>query len=101
MHRHQKLTKSKDPISKKEYYKQINYPNIPNTIRDMYIRTKIGDRLDILANKYYNDSQLWWVISIANPDIVRRDSIILNPGIEIRVPADLESILDNFESLNE
>ena len=101
MRRFQKLSKKKDKINKKEYFKQVNYPTIPHTINGIYLKTKIGDRLDILANKYYNDSQLWWVISIANPDIIRRDSITLNPGLEIRIPTNLESILDNFESLNE
>jgi phage tail protein X len=26
-----------------------------------------GDRLDLIAYNYYNDSQLWWVILDANP----------------------------------
>ena len=25
-----------------------------------------GDRLDTIAQKYYNDSTLWWIIAIAN-----------------------------------
>ena len=29
-----------------------------------------GDRLDLLAHHYYNDSRLWWRILDANPDLV-------------------------------
>ena len=28
-----------------------------------------GDRLDLLARHYYNDSRLWWRILDANPDL--------------------------------
>lgn len=28
---------------------------------------QLGDRIDLLAYKYYGDSQLWWVIMDANP----------------------------------
>lgn len=47
-----------------------------------------GDRLDLLAVHYYNDSRRWWRIVDANPDIIyghdlvvkgREGSIILIP----------------------
>jgi len=44
---------------------------------------------------------LWWIISTANPDVIRRDSFNLKSGIEIRIPQDINSILDDFEKLNE
>ena len=44
---------------------------------------------------------LWWVITTANPGVIRRDSFNLKPGIEIRIPQDIESILEDFEKLNE
>ena len=28
-----------------------------------------GDRLDLLAGRYYNDPRLWWRILDANPDL--------------------------------
>lgn len=31
---------------------------------------KEGDRLDLLARHYYNDTRLWWRIIDANPDLV-------------------------------
>ena len=43
------------------------YPNIPLQFSDNYVITTIGDRFDLLAQQYYNDSSLWWIISIANP----------------------------------
>ena len=51
------------------YFKQRFYPNIPLSENDVYVITTVGDRLDSLANSYYNDSTLWWIISIANNNI--------------------------------
>ena len=60
--------------NKKRYYKHIEYPEISREINDLYITTSFGDRLDTLANLYYGDSSLWWIISCGNPGVVRRDS---------------------------
>ena len=42
------------------------YSSIPEHDTDVYIITQYGDRLDLLAYKYYNDSTLWWYIAKAN-----------------------------------
>ena len=62
--------------------------------------TGASDRLDILANQYYKDVDLWWIIATANPDVIRRDSLCLKPGIQIRIPSDINSVLSDFEEIN-
>jgi hypothetical protein len=84
----------------KSYYKPIQYPSIPLSVRDIYILTTVGDRLDSLANHFYNDVSLWWVIATANPDIIRKDSYNLKPNLEIRIPVNISQILSNFENIN-
>ena len=42
------------------------YSSIPESDDDIYIITQYGDRLDLLAYKYYNDTTLWWYIAKAN-----------------------------------
>ena len=64
------------------------------------IRTTVGDRLDSLAEQYYNDVRLWWIISTANPHVVRNDSYALKPNLEIRIPSNTNRILENFKALN-
>ena len=85
---------------KNQYYTSTLYPEIPSNIDDIYILTQVGDRLDTLANNFYQDTSLWWVISRANPDKIKRDGLLLNPGIQIRIPSNIQSILNNFENLN-
>ena len=93
--------KVKSDLNRKRYYKNIKYPEIPLSFDDIYITTTSGDRLDLFAHQFYQDVDLWWVITTANPDIIRRDSFALKPGIEIRIPQDINNILDVFEKLNE
>ena len=84
----------------KRYYRPLRYPNIPPSPNDIYIKTTVGDRLDSLAHQFYSDIRLWWVISTANPSIVRRDSYALKPNLEIRIPSNINRILKSFELLN-
>ena len=84
----------------KRIYTAIKYPEIPNSINDIYVSTVYGDRLDLLAHQFYKDVDLWWVITTANPNILRRDSLVLGEGLEIRIPSDIQTILTDFEQLN-
>ena len=86
---------------RKRYYRNIKYPEIPLTFNDIYVTTTSGDRLDNLAHQFYKNVDLWWVITTANPNVIRRDSFNLKPGIEIRIPQDIDTILENFEKINE
>tara|TARA_A100001515_G_scaffold12860_3_gene9746 strand:- start:655 stop:966 length:312 start_codon:yes stop_codon:yes gene_type:complete len=86
--------------NQKRYFRGIKYPNIPLSINDLYVITTAGDRLDLLANQFYKDVRLWWVIATANRDIVRRDSFGLKPGLEIRIPSNIQRILQDYKNLN-
>ena len=90
----------RDQVTKNRYYKNIEYPEIPISENDVYIISKGTDRLDLLAFDYYNDIKLWWVISKANPNKIQRDSLFLNPGVQIRIPSNIETIYNAFEKLN-
>lgn len=87
-------------ISEKRIYRALKYPEIPLSVEDLYITTVDGDRLDLLANQFYQDVDMWWIIATANPGVVKRDTFNLKPGLEIRVPTDIQGIMQNFESLN-
>ena len=84
----------------KRYYKNLKYPNIPLSEDDIYVVTTAEDRLDSLAHQFYNDVRLWWIIANANPDKIRRDGLLIKPGILIRIPSNIQLILNTFENLN-
>ena len=81
------------------YRSSTRYPNIPLSDDDVFLYTIRGDRLDNLAYQFYNDSTLWWVISIANPDLPN-DSLYPTLGFQLRIPSNLTKILSDFEQLN-
>jgi hypothetical protein len=83
----------------KRYYKGKIYPDVPYLETDNYVITTIGDRLDTLANSYYGDPELWWIISIANNNITK-GSIFPIPGIQLRIPIDANYVLQLFDELN-
>lgn len=59
--------------------------NISTAVTDVYIQITSADRLDKIANKFYNDATLWWIIAAANPSL-RRGSIVVPPNIILRIP---------------
>jgi len=85
---------------KKRYFKYLKYPEIPVDISDVYIITKIGERLDSLSYRYYKDPDLWWIITKANPDKLKRDSFFMPVGIQIRIPINIDNIITSFAKIN-
>tara|TARA_R110000803_G_scaffold72667_3_gene136349 strand:- start:821 stop:1165 length:345 start_codon:yes stop_codon:yes gene_type:complete len=98
MKRYKSIPTSKSN-SGKTVYTTSRYPNIPKLVSDIYVYTNIKDRYDILAQQYYGDSSLWWIISIANKDI-QQDSLTPPIGTQIRIPQNVSQIISNFEELN-
>ena len=94
------IQNKKDQFTKNRYYKNIEYPSIPVDITDVYIISRYGDRLDSMAFDFYNDSELWWIISRANPEKISRDSFFITPGKQIRIPQNINSILEKYKKLN-
>ena len=50
----------------KEYYGTTIYKKVPEKNSDMYFISQVGDRCDTLAQRFFNDSSLWWIIARMN-----------------------------------
>jgi len=86
-------------VDNKQSYQTTKYPEVPLSENDTYVYTVQGDRFDILANQYYKDSSLWWIISIANTTL-SQNSLIIPEGSQIRIPGNYNSVLNSFKQLN-
>lgn len=84
--------------SGKRYKKTIAYPEIPMNSSDIYIIGIEGDRLDILANKYYRDSRYWWIIARANN--IGNGDLTVPIGKQLRIPINYIQIVDEYITLN-
>jgi hypothetical protein len=83
----------------KRYQGVTRYPEIPEDENDIYVITTDGDRLDLLANQYYKDWSLYWIIAAANPNLPF-DSIYPILGVQLRIPANPEDVINSFNSIN-
>ena len=53
---------------------------------DIFIITQHGDRLDLLADKFYDDASLWWFIARVN----NLKTMNLEAGLSLRIPASIQ-----------
>ena len=98
MNRYQDIKKIKNSEGI-TYYRDNKYPVIPLSVNDIWVITTSEDRYDRLAQQYYNDYTLWWVISIAN-DNLPQNSLYPPEGTQIRIPTNVSEILSNYNKLN-
>jgi phage tail protein X len=106
MNRYQNIPKTK--IDGKLVYQTSRYPEVPLSENDIYVYTTQGDRFDILAQQYYKDSSLWWVISIANTGnagagtlvSLPQSTLVIPEGIQIRIPSNYVNVIRNFTAIN-
>ncbi len=98
MNRYQNIEIKKNQQLGNEFYSNNIYPDIPVSIEDSYVITVLGDRLDLLAFDFYSDSTLWWVIASANA--LPGDSLYLEPGMQLRIPTDLSSVINEYKIVN-
>ena len=90
-------TKVKRDKSGIRVYKTTYYPDIPIKDTDQFIYPHFGDRLDVLAHKFYGDVALWWVIAKANGI---KGKMYAPQNTEIRIPGNVSKVLEDFNNLN-
>ena len=96
--RYESISITKNPNMGSRYYVNNVYPDVPISENDTYLISTYGDRLDLYALDFYNDDRLWVFIASANS--LPGDSIYPPIGIQIRVPANIQGVLNNYKSIN-
>ena len=96
--RYQYSTTLTNKYTKQKYLGSVIYPKIKPNDNDMYIISQESDRLDILASKYYNDQNLWWIIAVANN--LNDASLSIEPGTQMRIPSNISKILNDLKKIN-
>ena len=79
------------------YLNRVEYPSIPIRDNDVFIRGVFGETFMNIANRFYQDKDLWWIIARANN---QGNSIYTVPGKEYRIPQNITLILQELEQLN-
>ena len=96
--RYKTIRGKKDPKTGLSYRVPVLYPKIEERDDDVIHTVIVGERLDLLSYRYYQDSGLWWIISRANG----LDPSITSPkvGMELKIPQNVGEIITRFQSLN-
>lgn len=87
-----------DSKNKRRFFQTNLYPEIKPRPNDLIILSKDGDRLDVLAQRFYGDSALWWIIARANN--IGKGTYVIEPGLRLRIPQNINEIfskLDQFQ----
>jgi hypothetical protein len=69
----------------------------PPTDSDIYINVTTPERLDLLANQFYNDATQWWIIAAANG--LGKGTLFTPEDIILRIPIN-ENQQDYIAQLN-
>lgn len=96
--RYQNIAITKLNLTGSTYYQTNIYPEVQPVNSDYYVITTVNDRLDLIAQDFYQDSSLWWIIASANA--LPGDSIYPPIGIQLRIPTNLKTILNTYNSVN-
>jgi hypothetical protein len=59
-------------------------PVVTISSNDIYIQTTSPERLDRLANNFYQDATMWWVIATANG--IGKGTLMIPANTRLRIP---------------
>jgi nucleoid-associated protein YgaU len=82
----------------KRVYKTTIYPVVLPADTDIQVVSNEGDYLDILSYKYYGDPTLYWIIASVNK--IGKGRLSVQPGLTLRIPVNVNDIIDQFNRLN-
>jgi hypothetical protein len=82
----------------KRVYLSTFYPSVSPSSTDLLIVSQEGNCLDTLAYKYYGDPTLYWII--ANVNNIGRGRMSIQSGLILRIPTDINSVIDKFNTAN-
>jgi len=80
-------------------YDSTLMPKVVRDSRDPIIIATSTDRLDLLADRFYKDATLWWIIALANN--LPGDSFFIEPGTQLFIPKNTASIVTSLKRKND
>ena len=98
MSRYSNTQTIKDSDTQKKYMQSTIYPKIKASNDDFYVISTTTDRLELMADKYYGDTSMWWIIAVANN--INDGGFFVSSGLQLRIPANVQKIMNDLRNLN-
>ena len=84
-------------IPRIRHYLTPKWPKLTAQVRNRFVRQQhtwaLGDRYYKLANQYYGDPKLWWVIAWYNEKLTEGH---VKAGMTLYIPTPIEDVLSYF-----
>jgi len=98
MNRYKFTRVKKDKVEGTRYKSTTLYPKITRKDSDITYYTRFGDSYGSLANRFYSDQSLWWVIAKANEGF--KGNLKFKIGERVIIPMEIGEIVSELERLN-
>jgi len=82
----------------KQQYASFVFPSFEENPDDIVIEVDEYSRLDILAEQFFNDATLWWVLAVYNN--IGEPSLYVNDRTILRIPNDIQTVFTKIKELN-
>lgn len=90
--------KTKKRIDSKQQYRTLTLPSFGERSDDLVIQINDYTRLDVIANDFFGDSTLWWVVASYNN--LPGDSLYTTGLKYLRIPSDINIVFNKIKELN-
>ncbi len=82
IHESDLMARYRDRSGKVVKYATTLYQDVDERDDDLHVISQEGDRLDLLAQQFYNDRDLWWFIGRVN----NVSTMNIPAGTQLRIP---------------
>lgn len=93
-----KFIRTKRRPDNKQQYQSMVIPNFEQRSDDIVIQIDDYTRLDVIANDYFGDSTLWWVLTAYNN--LSGDSLYTTGLKYLRIPSDINIVYNKIKEVN-
>ena len=93
-----RFTDTKKREDGKLQYESLVLPNFEESSDDIVISISEAKRLDAIAEQFFGDPTLWWVIAVYNN--LGEASLSVKDVKYLRIPNDIQTVYDKIKELN-
>lgn len=93
-----KFYRTKKREDGKQQYRSLTFPSFEESSDDIVIQIGDYDRLDVIAEEFFGDPSLWWVIAVYNN--IGNPSLYVDSQQYLRIPNDIQRVFSKIKELN-
>lgn len=93
-----RFVNTKNRLDGKKQFTSLIMPSFSESSDDIVISINGATRLDQLAQQFFDDPTLWWVLAVYNN--LGEPSLYVKDQNYLRIPADIQSVFEKINRVN-